>query len=447
MKRLRVSFAVPLLSLVAMAACHPQPDGTAPAIEAPLAPSPLALPLPPPAVPVPSAAALSAMRGPLLSTCTQEPQLRIRIQTNLAGIAIGRGPLLISTDLTGPPHPFTGPLQVVRQGVGFALTDANGKRWTWAAPNLVARATQGAMAVGAQTYQGTVGLAARDSVHMDLINDLPLETYLPGVLAKELYDSWHPEAYRAQAITARSYAIWQMTKHRAEGRTFDMEASEASQAYVGVTRNAKANQAVLATRGIVLTYDARILPAFYSSCAGGATQDAAVAFPGRVADLPPLRGQAIGNAAALSPQFNWPALKRDKQDAIRRLAAWGASQKLPIAALGSLRLARVSTRSRSGRPASFELTDDAGHAFSIGGEEFRVALNGGQPDLPANLRLPSSFCSVRVAGNDLVFENGHGYGHGVGLEQWGAEGMAKKGQKAETILEKYYPGAVLQKAY
>lgn len=442
MPRRPLPHTVTLLATLALAACRPlpaKPDGTATAIEAPAATGPH------PANPGPGSP--DVLRGPPLAGIRQEPQLRIRIQANLTGIRIGRGPTLISTDAKAQPHTFTGPLQVTRQGAGFILTDAKGARWTWAAPLLVARAPQGAMSVGTQTYQGTVELAARGPSGMDLINDLPLEAYLPGVLAKELYTSWQPEAYRAQAITARSYAIWEMTKRRAEGRAFDLEAGEASQAYVGVTGNAKANQAVAATRGVVLTYDNRVLPAFYSACAGGAAQDAVFAFPNRVADLPPLRGHPTGTAAAICPRFNWPTLARDKNDTLRRLAAWGAAEKHPVAGLRSLQAARVSGLSRSNRPAMFELTDDQGRVFALSCEDFRLALNGGTPAVPAEKRLLSSFCSVRVSGTQLLFENGHGHGHGVGLEQWGAEGMAQKGQKAEAILGAYYPGAVLQRAY
>ncbi len=387
------------------------------------------------------------LRGPPVARFAKEPQLRIRIQTNLTTLVLGHGETLVATAPTDTPHAFAGPLTVARSGAGFILTDAHGRAWTWASPTLSARLRQGSIPVGKHTYPGTVELAARGPSGFDLINDVPLEMYLPGVLAKELYASWQPEAYRAQAIAARSYAIWEMTLRRSQGRAYDLESDESSQAYVGTTTNAKAVQAVAASRGVVLTYDQRVLPAFFSACSGGAAQDAVVAFPGRVADLPPLRGHKLGPAAAICPRNDWGTLTRDKADAVRRLAAWGAAEKKPVANLRSLKSARVSMLSRADRPAVFELIDEAGTVFNMNCEDFRLALNGGSPALAPELRLFSSFCSVRVAGAQLIFENGHGHGHGVGLEQWGAEGMARQGQSAEKILQTYYPGAVLKKAY
>lgn len=393
-------------------------------------------------------AVLALTHGPLLAQVKTEPQVRIRIQTNLAEITLGRGETLIAAAPGETEHPFQGPLTITRSGAGFLLADAQGKRWTWASPHLTARARQGPLPAGKLAYPGVVELAAQGKAGMDLINDVPLEAYLPGVLAKELYPAWQPEAYRAQAIAARSYAIWEMTLRRAQGRPFDLESNESSQAYLGTTANPKAARAVAQTRGVVLAYDGRVLPAFFSACAGGAAQDAAVAFPGRVADLPPLRGHALGNAAALCPNYQWGPLRRDKADAIRRLAAWGAGEKNPVAQLRSLKSVRVSAiGTRGGRPAQFELIDDAGQVFTLGCEDFRLALNGGAPALDPKLRLLSSYCSVQVFGDQLVFENGRGHGHGVGLEQWGAEGMARQGALAEKILGTYYPGATLQRAY
>ncbi len=438
---------VPAFSLL-LGGCLPRPLETAPtgnavAVEdAPQAAPPQAKPE------NPATTALDdQLRGPPVARFAQEPQLRIRIQTNLTSVVLGRGQTLIAPSPQDAPHAFAGPVTVARSGDGFLLTDAHGKAWTWASPALSAKLGQGSIPVGKQAYPGTVELAAQGKASFDLINDVPLESYLPGVLAKELYADWQPEAYRAQAIAARSYAIWEMTLRRAQGREFDLESDESSQAYIGTTTNAKAAKAAAQTRGIVLAYDRRVLPAFFSACSGGAAQDAVVAFPGRVADLPPLRGHKLGDAAAICPRNAWGPLNRDKADAVRRLAAWGAAMKKPVANLRSLKSARVSMLSRADRPAVFELTDDDGRTYAMNCEDFRTALNGGTPALAPQLRLFSSFFSVRVAGAQLIFENGRGHGHGVGMEQWGAEGMARKGQSAEKILEFYYPGAELKKAY
>lgn len=426
-------------------ACVQQPAGNRTAVKTPAPQSPA----PRQAAAAPVNELQNALtRGPLLSAVSSEPQLRIRIKTGLTETALGKGDLLLSVAKDGPTTLFAGPLTLTRSGVGFELADPAGRRWTWASPSLVVRAKTGDLHVGTHAYPGTVELAAQGAATFDLINDLPLERYLPGVLAKELYADWRPEAYRAQAVAARSYAIWEMTLRRAQGRAFDLESDESSQAYLGTTTNATAARAVRDTRGTVLAFEGRVLPAFFSACAGGAAQDAVIAFPDRVADLVPLRGHPLGDAGSICKNYRWPTLARDKADAIRRLAAWGAAEKNPVAQLRSLSAIRVATLgSRSKRPAEFELTDADGRTFMLGCEDFRIALNGGTPAIDAKARLLSSFCDVRVAGSQIIFENGRGHGHGVGMEQWGAQGMARQGAAMEKILQTYYPSAELRRAY
>jgi len=92
-----------------------------------------------------------------------------------------------------------------------------------------------------------------------------------------LFSHWHPTMFLAQAIAARSYAMHKIQIGRRGD--FDLEATTASQVYGGWTQNARALEAVDTTRGLVLTYGQEVLPAYYSSCCGGTSQDASLAFP------------------------------------------------------------------------------------------------------------------------------------------------------------------------
>ena len=106
---------------------------------------------------------------------------------------------------------------------------------------------------------------------------------------------------------------------------YDLESSTASQAYIGDKASAKARRAVAATRGQVLVYDGRVLPAFYSSCTGGVGQDAVAAWPGKVDDLAPLRGRNHGGWGSTSSKFRWGPVHMTTADLIAALSrAFGA---------------------------------------------------------------------------------------------------------------------------
>ncbi|MCH8852202.1 MAG: SpoIID/LytB domain-containing protein, partial [Planctomycetes bacterium] len=136
--------------------------------------------------------------------------------------------------------------------------------------------------------------AAANPGGIDLVNVIKLEEYLPSVLQAELYADWHIEAYRAQAVAARTYALYEMRTF-GEKRDYDVRATEASQVYRGIDEQGyskKALRAVRNTRGIVCTWASplgeRIFSTYYSSACGGMTQDAANCFKGP--SIPPLAG-------------------------------------------------------------------------------------------------------------------------------------------------------------
>ena len=110
----------------------------------------------------------------------------------------------------------------------------------------------------------------------------------------------------------------------------------------------------------------------------------------------------------------------------------------------------VATYNRVKRPASFRLTDDTGASFILDAEGFRNASNfraKGLPPIERPTRLLSSHVDVSVEGGSVIFRNGRGHGHGVGLSQWGAKAMADAGHDYAAILKFYYPGAQLVRLY
>lgn len=354
---------------------------------------------------------------------------------------------------------------------GWSIVDATGHRSTvdGGAPIEIAalRGQMPRIIVDGTTYPGVVRLVARtgpsDAVAssgssgataagstdagIDVVNLCPMEQYLPGVLARELYANWNLQTYLAQAIAARSFAAvesiyWSQRRH------FDVVAGQASQAYVGVTSNDNANRAVRDTNGTVLIYSGELVPGYYSSCCGGVSASAVDAISDHpVNDIPPLRARPPLACCSWAPLFTWTS-DQAPRDAAKRLAAWSTERshlRLPtLAEVASVEAIQVN---EYGRPVRFRVTDARGGRVELLAEQLRAALNASAPGL-AGLRRPirSGNFAGSVQRGALVCR-GNGFGHGVGLCQHGAEGMARDGTRWRTIVETYYPGATIARTW
>ena len=392
--------------------------------------------------------------GPALASIRREPILRVRVATGQHQVRItATGLIQIAAGPGQTARSLTPPLTIERQSSRWLIREARGRTLTWPTANLyLTGANGGTLQLGAEAsgahYPGQLVLVAdRDASRFHVVNHVPLERYLPGVIYRELYPGWHPQTFEAQAIAARSYALWEMTLR--PSRAWDLESTTASQAYIGLTDHAKANHAVAATRGMVLAYQGHVVPAFYCSTVGRIAQDAVVAFPGRIANIAPLVGGPRGNWDQASPHDRWTITRR-KEDLARRLAGWGRARHHPIAHLSGLQRISVSRRTRSGqRAAAVMITDAQRQLYELPAESFRQAANyagQGLPALPKNQRLKSSQVEINIGPTTITFL-GQGFGHGVGMSQFGAQAMAKAGYQAPAILKVYYPGAAISRAY
>ena len=377
---------------------------------------------------------------------SSEPTVRVRIVTAGPTVALAAaGPMLVSP--SAQAQQFGPRCGVRREGDAFILTPTGAAGVRWRVPKLFVQPTAGqTINVNGGTYPGTITLHARSNDRVDAINEVSIEQYIPGVISKELYASWHASTFEAQAIAARTYAIAQLRRTRS--RHYDLESTEASQVYGGTTGNRTALDAVQKTRGVVLTWERRIFPAYYSSCTGPLGQDAAAAFPDGE-DIPPLRAREHGGWDAAASTYRWGPVVRDRRTLSKRLAAWGKAHNHKVAALGPLRIIEPASTNRVGRPTAFALADEAGKRFVLPCETFRHACNFGASDLPelsSAGKLKSSHVEVTITGEQVRI-TGRGHGHGVGMSQWGAQAMALKGYNAASILAFYYPGATLVRAY
>ena len=285
---------------------------------------------------------------------------------------------------------------------------------------------------------------------IDLVMDIAMESYLPGVIAKELYGGWDKETYRAQAIAARSFAF--VERDRWAGRRhYDLVAGQQSQAWEGETKNQRAIDAVAATRGQMLVVDGRVVPAYYSSACGGHPASAL----GTLTDNPfhsiaavsaGDAGKRVGACCQGASVASWKVTI--PRSAVRsRLQAWGKVNGRPdLAAIEMPSAIEINERNAAGRAISFTLTAGK-HSYEIGAEDLRWAMNAPR-DRKTTLKsgdLAAKF--VRVDGAASVEFSGRGFGHGVGLCQHGAQEMAKSGATAQEILARYYLGATIERAW
>lgn len=278
-------------------------------------------------------------------------------------------------------------------------------------------------AFGTRVFRGTFTTTPDGQI----VNTVPLEQYLYGVVPMESPPSWPQEALRAQAIVARTFALSRSNPNRA----YDVVASERDQAYGGLhAEYPQSTQAVDATAGAVLRYNGAIATVSYMSCCGGHTEDPADAWQGG-RSLPYLRGVACSYCSA-SPDWNW-----QRSVPLQNLSNAFAAE---LAAAGSLQAVSVGATDASGRAKTVRFTGDRGTA-EVTGADFRSKLGAAvvRSLLIRAIRLDSGDAQAAAT----ITIEGSGRGHGVGLCQWGARGLAAQGRQARDILNFYFPGIEL----
>ncbi|MBI2605943.1 MAG: SpoIID/LytB domain-containing protein [Deltaproteobacteria bacterium] len=268
-----------------------------------------------------------------------------------------------------------------------------------------------------------------------VVNHVDLEKYVAGLLDSEMNARWNFEALKAQAVAARTYALFQMKegsspRFRGLRPPFDLDSTEKDQVYEGAHKERyRALRAVEETRGQVLAYQGHPIKAFYHSTCGGHTES-----PERVwgAHYPYMKPVRCGFCES-SPRFNWSSDLRS--------AALEASLRKAGLLAGRLRSIRVLQRNR-GRVERVEIRGDGGR----GGKSVRYATGARLRELAGTALVRSTDFTVSRSSDKIVFV-GHGSGHGVGMCQWGAKVMGERGNTYAQILARYYPEAGLTRMY
>jgi stage II sporulation protein D len=305
----------------------------------------------------------------------------------------------------------------------------------------------GSVSVNDVAYRGKFRFIPVGGNKFDVVNELDVDSYLASVVPKEMLAGWHDEAYKAQAIVARTYALYEKQTAGLD-RYWDVWPDTRSQVYGGIPAETnQSRQTVSETAGIVLAYadytgQPRIFKAYFSSCCGGISQSATEAFGDPY--IPPLSDQDVHAACRASPRFNWGPVVIDKTELTRRFVLFGQRRDRPEKNMGPIDRIDIQDHNRWGRPTRFLVSDTRGNKFSLTGEEFRWAVNTNATD---TTMLYSSFVKMINDSNQIRFVEGHGWGHGVGMCQWCAEKRAEDGLRHEDIVLAAYPTAVLVRAY
>jgi len=371
------------------------------------------------------------------------PTVRVRVGPDRAAVVLSTsgpyqvqldGRTILKADQPLPPTTFA------RRGGIWHLgrTTGSGKTLTLAALQ------DATLRLDRTAYRGCLYLHAIGPATFLCVNHVDLENYLAGVLARELFETWHAETYRALAVAARTYAYYESTANAKDG-PYDVWDSQASQVYGGLSaETARSRAAARSTCGLMLVTGLpgkqQVFRAYYSSCCGGRTNPAEVLL-GQNPAAPPLRGGLVCNDCKSATYYRWPAVRLSKRGLYPALVASFPA----VRTIGGLQSVRVYSTNRYGRAVWLELQGPKGKTIRILADDVRIAAL--RADLPGADKLFSMNCTILDNPTTIEFRDGQGFGHGVGLCQWGAQGKALAGWPAEKILLFYYPGADIVRLY
>jgi stage II sporulation protein D len=294
-----------------------------------------------------------------------------------------------------------------------------------------------------QAYHGNLEIIVNQDQTLMVINSVSLEDYIAGVVASEMPSYWETEALKAQAIAARTYVLYIKTKF-GKNRPWDVKATQSNQVYKGMrAETMRTNDAVSSTAGKVLTCqmeDWELFPAYYSSVCGGHTEDSLNVFgdeffPLQGVDCPWCR---FNTRPSL---FFWPDAAFDKQTVNDNIFTKYPSLK-ELGSIDKIEPAKESAYPGGlSRIISVRLTGSSGKIGYLRGEDLRLAID------PTGTKIQSTCCTIISMKNEFLFIAGKGFGHGVGMCQYGAREMARQGKTFEEILNFYYPGNRIKRLY
>jgi len=281
--------------------------------------------------------------------------------------------------------------------------------------------------IGNRSFYGKLSVIWKSPNRLMVVDTLPLERYLVGIVGSEISSKWPMESIKSQVVAARTYALYHIEANRKYGVSapFDIRSTTMSQVYNGAhLEDAASFKAVKETRGEVLYRNGHPFQAYYHSCCGGRTEHAYNVW--KNAEGGPI---VMDKYCKNSPYFKWH-YSISSSEMAKKFSAYGEK-------IGKIYSINTTSFSDSPRVQYMILNDETG-IHMIKATSIRKIIG--------YRKIRSTWFKVTMKQNFVIFD-GRGYGHGVGLCQWGSKGMAEAGYNYKSILKFYYPDSTLKKAY
>ena len=353
--------------------------------------------------------------------------LRVAIEENVGSVRVGSSVNALVKNGAGQ---VLGEIQGMS---GFTATSGGSgislDKWNASRMVIEPKDANGVVWIGDRWYRGRTTLVPT-SGGLTAVNNVDLEAYLASVLGGEMNGSWHQEALKAQAVAARSYALFR--RNRDGNGNFDLCDTARCQVYRGVQDESAGTQAaVAATAGQVLTYRGQIIEALFHSSSGGpdggATENVEDVWGSNVPYL-----KAVKDYDMSSPVASWTKIIGRSE--LGNLVGMG-----PVDAVNP-----VGSPTRGGSYRELE--------FVSGGSRKRVKTGFLRDELnlrSAKISIVPQLSQTKSGGKNQTFSSfeirGNGFGHGLGLSQYGAKALAEQNQGYATIVKHYFTGTELRK--
>jgi len=352
----------------------------------------------------------------LLGATAQALELRVAIQESVSQVKIGSTTKAVVRDAAGKRLGEIAPMNAfyAQANGGGVVLDRWRSTSLWVEPD-----NNGYVWIGDRWYRGRTRVVLTNK-GLTAINYVDLEKYLYSVLGGEVYATWPQEALKAQAVAARTYALYQ--RQTRGNSTYDLGDTIAWQVYKGIESEAPPlYSAVDSTAGQVVTYNGKIILAAFHSSSGGHTENVENVWSD---NLPYLRG--VPDFDGNTPEAQW----------VKSFTREELSSR--ISGVGNVLSMTPERTSPVGRIITMKVIGDRTSRV-ISGPALRLALG-----------LRSTWFTVTpdAAGKSVpsTFKiEGRGYGHGLGLSQWGAYSMARQGANYQQIVRHYYQNTTLAK--
>lgn len=280
--------------------------------------------------------------------------------------------------------------------------------------------TQKPQSQGAKKYNSepTISLFLNETGET---KEIKLEEYLKGVVAAEMDPTWPQEALRAQAILARTFTLKKIEQGGVKARGTDASTNiEEFQAYDPSRINGKVSQAVDGTRGMVVTYQGQFINGWFFADGGGLTSASAAEGLAYFKEQAPYIHSVEDPGFAITPQENKSWTVSFPLSQVQTAVKQATGQDV-----GNISSASILERGPSGRATKIKIGK-----VTVSGPALRLALGSEQ--------MRSTLLTGFSIKNGNLIVTGKGYGHGVGMSQWGARALAEQGKKAEDIINYFF---------